>query len=347
MGSYIRIALIPIILITFLIAGCFHDEDDEDTLGDLGDLGGSDINQVTAAAYVEEMFAFAEVLDIGSGVVSGVLPVDVQTVDGDQNAGLGALLGWTISTVITAPFDVTPNTVVAIIPDDDIPCGESQADGNVSVSWNDANNDNMVSQGDTADVNFIGCVGLFDSEEINGAVTIDIVAMTGDWITPEPPLSIQADVGFTNLEFLFGGGDQESISGDLLVGIGTQDLLEINTSIGGAFSGTGTEDGESYNYSYSNLDLSSIFNDSIGTYSEAYNGNVTDSDLGSFQVITAIPFAGFGTEFPSTGNGTAIAEDNSTVTLNVLDNVNIELIIDTDGIPPAETTVPLTWDDLD
>ncbi len=79
-------------------------------------------------------------------------------------------------------------------------------------------------------------------------------------------------------------------------------------------------------------------------------GDIFESDLGvEVNINTSNPFTGNDDDDPDnpqTGNATVAAPDASSVTLNVLNNINVELQVDADGNFTPELTIPLTWAEL-
>ena len=172
--------------------------------------------------------------------------------------------------------------------------------------------------------------------------------MTGDWINTIPPLSFTGTFTFANLQITWDTGN-ETEDGSLTIGISTQNGLEYASQESGSLSGTGTDSGFAYSYSYTNLDISTTSNDATGAYTADLSGNVTDSDLGTYQVTTLNTFQGNennNPDNPTSGSGQVTATDNSSVTMVVLNNLSVRLDVDPNGDTIIDDVVNTTWDVL-
>jgi len=339
--------VLHIVFLALIIAGCGGgggggSNNPAAPAGGGGGGGGaiSTITQANAAVYAAEILYMGDLLGIGD-IVDFAVSVEAE----DKQHGrfnLAEFVDWQVDTLMNLPYEITPTSIVAVFPDPKTEdCGASPADGTVGIVWND-NGDSVISAGDTAVVTFNGCKGaLFGDDKITGTVNIDVLSAIG--LT-----SVSANITFSGLQLEWDTGS-ETDDATLTINASRPSVDTTSTGILGSLNGAGTDDGFSYSYSYNNMNLLRTGNDTSGAYSASVEGDVIDSDLGSYSVNTFATFDGNDNntpDNPETGNAMITAQDNSSVTINVLDNINVELQVDTDGDLLIDFTFNVTWDDL-
>ena len=215
--------------------------------------------------------------------------------------------------------------------------------GSAEVTWNDADDSLDVSTGDTMDAVLTACF-LDDADiTLDGSVSVSDLQMTGEVLLGIPPFSMSTTLGFTDLA----GTDSEGtavINGAMALSVGTTDGLITEAAIT-SDALTATEDGETM--SLSNFVVDETFDLNALTTTIDSSGTLQSSELnGSVDFETTQSFVIMGDEDPHTGQ-LRIADDTSSLLMTVLDNVNLQIEVDADGDGTPETTLNLTWFDLD
>ncbi len=149
-----------------------------------------------------------------------------------------------------------------------------------------------------------------------------------------------------NLQDTFGDQDYETISGTLAIDNSSEDGVLITTKITGSVQVSGMDSSGEYSYEVSDMNLSGTSDSSNDAYSGGYDGNVSESGLGAFGIVTVTKFSGVEPAMPDTGVAKATANDGYSVTLTVQDATNISLEVDTDGDGIIDGTVNTTLDKL-
>ncbi len=248
------------------------------------------------------------------------------------------LLGWYLDTA-----EKTAARAVAL------PVSGVCTSGTLDVAFTDADESGDLSAGDTLVFAFSACRMTIDDEDLqfDGTVTVTAGVVNG-WpgggtYTLELGFSFQSgfSVSSTDGSSSLSGGftyTESSASGGLSYQLGVRgEHLEF------------VETGDSGTYTTRLSDFSFVF--TFYTADEVYtaeaDGSVYDSDLGATVFFdTTTLFRGTSDENPSEGVMEMTADDNSRVTLTVLDNTRVELALDADGDGTPEQTVEVLWDDL-
>ncbi len=215
--------------------------------------------------------------------------------------------------------------------------------GQATVTWNDADNNLMISTGDTFDVVFNMCFFADSGATLNGATSLTNMVVTGDPINQIAPWGLATTFGFDNLTATDGGGPA-TIDGSLDLDLGSDDNVIINLSIGTAsltVQDSGITETLSDYVLTQTLDLGALTEviSTSGTLtSTLLEGNVTFETLQDFIVI--------GDDNPSAGQ-LLISDNSSSVLVTVLDNISIQLEIDLDLDGTIDETIVVTWAELD
>ena len=212
--------------------------------------------------------------------------------------------------------------------------------------WNDNDSNGLLSDGDSAVLTFDGCKGaIFGDDAITGTINVDVSSVSDSF--PALPSFLSANIIASGLQFAFATGS-ESDDLNLTVNVGRTGPTVASLTISGSVSGAGTDDGDSYSFSYDNLSL--IRTKNGADYSILIQGDVFESDLGvEVNINTSDAFTGNDNDSPDnpqTGNATVAAPDATSVTINVLDNIDVELQVDSNGDLAIDSTFNVTWDDL-
>lgn len=226
-------------------------------------------------------------------------------------------------------------SVTGVVVSESVPCDS----GSLSFTFNDADNNSDLSNGDTLTMSATSCVqgGL----TITGSITIDNVVVSGDPMSF--PYNVQFRIqasGFTMSEV----GEVVALNGSMTLNQSTSDGISFSNTISGS-SIQVNEGGTAA--TLSNYSISGSEDGATGAFTLDMNATVSSSDLGgSVTIVTDITFQGVGSGNPSSGQATITGANNSSVTLIALDAVNVRLEVDADGNGAVETTIDTTWDAL-
>lgn len=215
--------------------------------------------------------------------------------------------------------------------------------GEISTTWDDADDNLQLSTGDSFITEFVMCFFQDSGVTINGASTVDSVAVTGDPANQVVPWSLAAAFGFADLTAT-DAIDTVTINGDLDLVMSSDDNVIVDASVGTALL-TVVVDGSSE--SLSDYLLTHVIDVNAltqtisggGTYiSDVLNGSITFTTLEDFVVM--------GDDDPSSGQ-LFISDSSSSVLVTVLDNINVQLDIDFDLDGMIDQMIVVTWADLD
>jgi hypothetical protein len=338
------IEALHVVFLALIIAGCGGGGGggDDSSSGGGGGGGGSSstITATNAAFYAANVGYLGDISDITDNLVTQVFGVEVEN---QGKPPLGQFINWLLDQLPQLQYQVVPNTVVSVIPDQTIPCPT----GNAVVSWTDADSDDQISNGDSVEVTFNGCLGLFDDvDTVDGVLASNEIALTGDLNNLALGATLSTTVSFVNFQYTWADG-VETVNGSVDINIDTSDGVVFNSTYTGVIHGAGNETGfGDYTYDYTNMNLVGSVDNATDAYSNEMNGDINDSELGTFSVVTSSAFEGVGNANPNTGNATVTALDNSSVTLDVVDASNVRLLVDTDGDDVDEDTINMTWAEL-
>ena len=215
--------------------------------------------------------------------------------------------------------------------------------GQVTTTWDDADNDFAVSTGDTFDIAFETCFFADTDTTLDGAASLTNMVVTGDFINAIAPWGLATTFGFVDLSGTDSAGTS-IIDGTLDLDINTDDNVIINLSVATP-SLTAQDSGNSETLSdylltqtLNENSLTQVIN-AGGTYtSTVLDGNVTFETLVDFVII--------GDDNPTTGQ-LLINDSTSSVLVTVLDNINVQLDIDLDRSGTIDETIVVTWAELD
>ena len=215
--------------------------------------------------------------------------------------------------------------------------------GEFTTIWDDADNNLQVSTGDTFETNFDMCFFQDPGITIDGDLTLDNLAVTGDPANQVVPWSLVATYGFTDLTATDADGIV-TINGDLGLDISSDDNVIVSASLSSA-SLTANIDGD--NESLSDYLMTQVLDLNALTQVVSANGTFTSDILqGSVTFATLEDFMVMGDDNPSSGRF-FISDSRSSVLVIVLDNINVQLDIDLDLDGTIDETIFVTWTELD
>ncbi len=215
--------------------------------------------------------------------------------------------------------------------------------GEATITWNDADNNLMISTGDTFDIVFDMCFFADTGATLDGATSFTNMVVTGDPLNQIAPWRLAISFGFENLSGTDSAGTS-IIDGDLTLDMSSDDTVEVNLSIV-ATSLTAEQSGNSETLSEYMLTetidlnlLTQVISSSGELTSTLLEGTVTFDTLQDFVVI--------GDDNPSSGQ-LLINDSSSGVLVTVLGNINVQLDIDLDLDGSIDDTLVVTWTELD
>lgn len=230
---------------------------------------------------------------------------------------------------------VTPasaeSAVVMDVSTDVIACDT----GEVSVTWDDADNNLVISTGDTFDVVSDWCELADTDTWFSGSMSVINLVVTGDPFNQIAPWGLALTVGLEALP----------VSGNLDLEMNSEDNVVVNLSIATASLSAADASFNAHTLSDSvlteTLDLNTLTQvvNVSGTFTNPYReGAVVFETLQDFVIIAD--------DNPSTGQ-LLISDSSSSVRLTVIDNISVQLEIDIDLDGTIDRTIVVNWSDLD
>ena len=215
--------------------------------------------------------------------------------------------------------------------------------GQGTVTWNDADNDLVISTGDTFDVLFEMCFFEDTGATLDGATLFTDIVVTGDPFFQIAPWRLAMTFGFDNLS----GTDSEGtaiLDGSLDLDISSEDNLVVNLSIA---TNSLTVQQSGISETLSDYLLTETLDLNASTQVISANGTLTSTLLeGSVTFETLQDFTAVGEENPFAGQ-LLISDSSSSVLVTALDNLSVQLDIDLDLDGAIDETIVVTWDELD
>ena len=215
--------------------------------------------------------------------------------------------------------------------------------GEATVTWNDADNDLMISTGDTFDVVFAVCFFADSGTTLDGPASLTNLVVEGDPFNQIAPWRLATTFGLDNLS----GTDSTGtviLDGDLNLDLSSVDNVVVDLSITTA-SLTAQQSGITETLSdyvlTQTLDLNAL------TQVISTNGTLASTLLeGSVTFETLQDFLVIGDDNPSAGQ-LLIRDSSSSVLVTVVDNINVQLDIDFDLDGMIDQTIVVSWAELD
>ena len=244
--------------------------------------------------------------------------------------------------VASAPPVLAQSAVIMDVSTNVIACDTGEA----SVTWDDADNNLVISTGDTFDVAFADCLLAETETTLNGSMSLENLVVAGDPFNEIAPWSLALTIIFDGLG-VFDSEGFAAFNGDLDLDLNSEDNVTVDLSIAIAslsLSVTVSMFPDKILSDYvltETLDLNAltqVVNASGNFASESLEGAVTFETLQSFMIMAD--------DNPSAGQ-LFISDSSSSVLVTVLDNINVQLEIDVDLDGTIDRTIVVTWTDLD
>jgi hypothetical protein len=290
----------------------------------------------TAGAVVKSMDgafdATGSALDFGGAVGA--------RIDADKAAAAVAL-DVAMRVRDTVAF-VSPNTAVGAVITESRDCSDS---GTVTMSidtgdlseqeFADELQAGQIPSGTVITSTFDECVD-FGEGPLNGTVAIEILELS---LTGEMGLdsfTMEFDATFDDF-----GMEDVRIDGDISLFL-TSDAGSIAAEISGDFLEV-TSSGESFSL----VEYLMTFTENNVGLTETFDFTL-DTDLGNLLIETLEGwYSALGAENPMSGSLRITGAEDASITIIVLDEVNVQLDVDTDGDGETDVVIMTTWEELD
>ncbi len=219
--------------------------------------------------------------------------------------------------------------------------------GTISVRFDDKNDDGEFTNGDSIAATFNNCLSEQDGSTTNGKVTFKITNVVGFPLlqVDRTPWSFVADVIFSGFQFNFPGRPPFTLDGPLNW---SQSQLTLDESV---ISATGNHlkvVSSADNLTLSNYAVTFSDNDATNAYTEYGSETVSATALGASFVMTvdpSTPLRGTDPNFPDSGV-IHITGENSALTLTALDNINVQIDLDSNKDGAIDSTEIVPWESL-
>ena len=279
---------------------------------------------------------------------TATLPITVDNAQDITEAGLGAVTASTdlidITDVVGLPVIGAANSGDSKPAFRDVITQTTACDtGEMISTWNDADDNLVVSTGDSFETDFVMCFLQDSGVTLDGISTIDNLVVTGDPANQVVPWALVATFGFVGLTAT-DAIDTVTIDGELDLNMSSDDNVIVSASVGSSLL-TVVANGSSE--SLSDYLLTQVID--VNALTQTINaGGTYNSDVlqGSITFTTLEDFVVMGDDNPSSGQ-LLISDNSSSVLVTVLDNLNVQLDIDLNLDGVIDRTIMVTWADLD
>jgi hypothetical protein len=245
--------------------------------------------------------------------------------------------------VASAPPDLALGAVIMDVSTNVIACDTGEG----SVTWDDADNNLVISTGDTFDVVFDECLLAETETTLHGSILLTNLVVTGDPFSQIAPWGLALTISFHPLVVSDSAFIGAVFNGDLDLDLNSEDNVTVDLSMATAslsLSITLSMFPDRILSDYvltETLDLNTLTQvvDASGNFaSESLEGAVNFETLESFVIMAD--------DNPSAGQ-LFISDSSSSLLVTVLDNINVQLDIDVDLDGTIDRTIVVTWAELD
>ncbi len=244
--------------------------------------------------------------------------------------------------VASAPPVLAQSAVIMDVSTNVIACDTGEA----SVTWDDADNNLVISTGDTFDVVFAECF-LADTETtFDGPVSLTNLVVTGDPFNQIAPWGLALTIGFDGV-FVTDSAGGAIINGGLDLDLSSEDNVVVDLSIATASLSLSVTVSMFLDKTLSDYVLTETLDLNALTQVVNARGNFASESLeGAVAFETLQDFVIMADDNPSAGQ-LFISDSSSSVLVTVLDNINVQLEIDIDLDGTIDQTIVVTWTELD
>jgi len=296
---------------------------------------------VTAANAPDVAGATFDATDDLSGGGGGVAGVFAASAGGTQSADINVLDAM-VAQIRRAPGMLGSSTSgvgpAAVVQINSEPCDS----GTFSGSFNDADNDQNLSTGDSLSITSSSCS--FGGVVMSGSLTVDNVVVSGDFINDIAPYSFSFRIRINNFSVTV-DGETVAMDGDITLQESTDDNVTFTTT----FSGNGIEIVTGVDtLILTDFTVNEIENEASGAYSISINGTISSSSIGGSVIVTTnVAFTGVGVSEPTGGEASCVGANGTSVRLIAnVDGNTVQLQVDTNGDGTADNTIDETWVNL-
>ena len=244
--------------------------------------------------------------------------------------------------IASAPPALAQSTVVMDVSTNVIACDT----GETSVTWDDVDNNLVISTGDTFDVVFADCLLAETETTLNGSMSLTNLVVTGDPFNQIAPWGLELTIGFNGLG-VFDSAGFAALNGGLDLGLNSQDNVTVDLSISTASLALSVTASMFPDKLLSDYVLTETLDLNALTQVVYARGNFASESLeGAVAFETLQDFVIMADDNPSAGQ-LFISDSSSSVLVTVLDNINVQLEIDIDLDGTIDQTIVVTWTELD
>jgi hypothetical protein len=245
--------------------------------------------------------------------------------------------------IASAPLSLAQSAVIMDVSTNVIACDTGEG----SVTWDDADNNLVISTGDTFDVEFAECFLAEAETTLNGSISLTNLVVTGDPFNQIAPWGLALTMGLGVIATDSSGVAVAFINGGLDLDLTSEDNVTVELSIAAAsvsLWATVSMFPDKILSDYvltETLDLNAltqVVNASGNFASESLEGAVAFETLENFVIMAD--------DNPSAGQ-LFISDSSSSVLVTVLDNINVQLEIDIELDGAIDRTLVVTWAELD
>ena len=244
--------------------------------------------------------------------------------------------------IASAPPVLAQSTVVMDVSTNVIACDTGEA----SVTWDDADNNLVISTGDTFDVVFADCLLAETETTLNGSMSLTNLVVTGDPFNQIAPWGLALTIGFDGLG-VFDSAGFAAFNGDLDLDLNSQDNVTVDLSIATASLSLSVTVSMFLDKTLSDYVLTETLDLNALTQVVNASGNFASESLeGAVTFETTQDFVIMADDNPSAGQ-LLISDSSSSVLVTVLDNISVQLDVDIDLDGTIDRTIVVTWTELD
>jgi hypothetical protein len=246
--------------------------------------------------------------------------------------------------VVASAKPVLADSVVMAVSTDVIACDTGEA----SLTWDDADNNLVISTGDTFDVVFADCLLAETETTLNGSMSLTNLVVTGDPFNQIAPWGLALTIGFDGLGVFDSAGlFLAAFNGDLDLDLNSEDNVVVDLSIATASLSLSVTVSMFLDKTLSDYVLTETLDLNALTQVVNARGNFASESLeGAVAFETLQDFVIMADDNPSAGQ-LFISDSSSSVLVTVLDNINVQLEIDIDLDGTIDQTIVVTWTELD
>lgn len=245
--------------------------------------------------------------------------------------------------IASAPPVLAQSAVIMDVSTNVIACDT----GETSVTWDDADNNLVISTGDTFDVVFADCFLAETETTFNGSMSLTNLVVTGDPFNEIAPWGLALTIKFGPLNVVHSEA-WTTFNGDLDLDLNSEDNVTVDLSIATASLSLAIDISFRPEMILSDYVLTETLD--LNTLTQVVNvsGNFASEFLlkGAVTFETLENFVIMADDNPSAGQ-LLISDVSSSVLVTVLDNINVQLEIDVDLDGAVDRTIVVTWAELD